>query len=173
MSIESQIFRLIVASVIGFIIGIERAKRQKSAGVGTFSIICITSCFLTIIAIHGIPDTTDPSRLIANIITAIGFVAGGAIFTVGIGSAVKVTGLTTGAEIFCVAALGIGVGLELYAVVITVVILVEINIFLAMVIKKYYSNRKRNFNILDCNSEESLIGDIEENSLEDDDGYLD
>lgn len=36
MSIESQIFRLIVASVIGFIIGIERAKRQKSAGVGHF-----------------------------------------------------------------------------------------------------------------------------------------
>ena len=83
MDVTSQIIKLIIASIVGFVIGIERAKRQKTAGVGTFSIICITSCFLTLIAVYEIPNNTDPSRLIANIITAIGFVAGGTIFTVG------------------------------------------------------------------------------------------
>ena len=141
LSIYSQIVRLIVASLVGVIIGIERTKRKKSAGVGTFSIICITSCFLTLISAYGFGDGTDPSRLIANIITAIGFVAGGVIFTVNNKDKVKVNGLTTGAEIFCVASLGIGIGLGLYAIVLTVVILIQINIAIALKVKLHYKNK--------------------------------
>lgn len=139
MSIYNQIFRLIVASIVGVIIGIERTKRRKAAGVGTFSIICITSCFLTLISAYGFGNNSDPSRLVANIITAIGFVAGGVIFTVNSGEKVNVNGLTTGAEIFCVASMGIGIGLGLHILVLTVIILIEINIAIAVKIKNYYS----------------------------------
>lgn len=143
MSIYNQIFRLIVASIVGVIIGIERTKRRKAAVVGTFSIICITSCFLTLISAYGFGNNSDPSRLVANIITAIGFVAGGVIFTVNSGEKVKVNGLTTGAEIFCVASMGIGIGLGLHILVLTVIILIEINIAIAVKIKKYYNHSSK------------------------------
>lgn len=138
MNIYTQIFRLIISSIVGVVIGIERTKRMKAAGVGTFSIICITSCLLTLISAYGFQINSEPSRLIANIITAIGFVAGGVIFTVSSGEKVKVNGLTTGAEIFCVASLGIAIGLGLHALVLTVMILIEINIAIAVKIKNYY-----------------------------------
>ena len=144
ITIYNQVFRLMVASLIGIIIGIERTKRRKSAGVGTFSIICITSCFLTLVSAYGFGNSADPSRLIANIITAIGFVAGGVIFTVNQDNKVKVNGLTTGAEIFCVASLGIGIGLGLHIIALTVVILLGINIEIAMRVKVHYKHKEIN-----------------------------
>lgn len=141
--IYEQILRLIIASVVGIIIGIERTKRGKSAGVATFSIICITSCFLTLISAYGFGNNTDPSRLIANIITAIGFVAGGVIFTVNRDGKTKVSGITTGAVLFCVASLGIGIGLGLYIIVATVVILVEININVAIILKRHLREKEK------------------------------
>lgn len=170
MNVTSQIIKLIIASIVGFVVGIERSKRQKTAGVGTFSIICITSCFLTIMAVYEIPNSADPSRLIANIITAIGFVAGGTIFTVGIGKSIKVSGLTTGAEIFSVASLGIGVGLGLYEIVITVVILIEINIYFAKLTKKHYKRKKGK----KVKSAIEVISDdgLEESSIEEDEEEL-
>lgn len=141
-TIYIQIFRLLLASVIGIIIGIERTKRGKSAGVATFSIICVTSCFLTLISAYGIGDA-DPSRLISNIITAIGFVAGGVIFTIDKENKRKVSGLTTGAVIFCVSSLGIGIGLGMYSIVLTVVAIIEFNINIAIVLKKYYKTKEK------------------------------
>lgn len=151
MIIYGQIIRLIVASIVGVLIGLERTKRRKSAGVGTFSIICITSCFLTLVSAYGFENNADPSRLIANIITAIGFVAGGVIFTVNKKDKIIVNGITTGAEIFCVASLGIGIGLGLYEIVFTVVILLEINIELALKIKKYYNKKSDKLKIQNSN----------------------
>ena len=142
MDVYSQLLKLSLASLVGFIIGFERTKRGKVAGVGTFSIVCITSCLLTLISIYGLGEGADKSRLIANIITAIGFVAGGVIFTVNDREKIEVNGVTTGAEIFCVASLGIGIGLGLYIIVLTVVILVQINIIIALGIKKYYRHKK-------------------------------
>lgn len=140
--IHEQVLRLIIASIVGITIGIERTKRGKSAGVATFSIICITSCFLTLISAYGFGTTTDPSRLIANIITAIGFVAGGVIFTIDKNGKRKVSGITTGAVLFCVASLGIGIGLGLYTIVFTVVILVEVNINVAIMLKRHLRNKE-------------------------------
>ncbi|HII4452645.1 MgtC/SapB family protein [Clostridium perfringens] len=160
LDIYIQLIKLAIASIIGLIIGFERTRRKKAAGIGTFSIVCITSCLLTLISIHGLDEGADKSRLIANIITAIGFVAGGVIFTVNDRERIEVNGVTTGAEIFCVASLGIGIGLGLYEIVLTVVILVEINIVIAMCIKKYYKRKQVN-KFKKCNSkEEKVINDL-------------
>lgn len=141
--IFTLISRLIIASIVGVIIGIERTKRGKNAGVATFSIICITSCFLTILSAYGMGEDSDPSRLVANIITAIGFVAGGVIFTVDKNDKRKVSGLTTGAIIFCVASLGIGIGLGMHILVLTVVLLIELNINIAIFLKKHYRKKEK------------------------------
>ena len=161
LDIYSQLIKLGVASIVGLVIGFERTKRRKVAGIGTFSIVCITSCLLTLISIHGLGEGADQSRLIANIITAIGFVAGGVIFTVNDREKIEVNGVTTGAEIFCVASLGIGIGLGLYEIVLAVIILVEINIGIAMGIKKYYKGKQDN-KFKKVNSKEHIdITDLE------------
>ena len=83
------------------------------------------------------------------------------LFTVNDRERIEVNGVTTGAEIFCVASLGIGIGLGLYEIVLTVVILVEINIVIAMGIKKYYK-RKQDNKFKKCNSkEDKVINDLE------------
>ena len=135
-----QIIKILIASLVGSIIGFERTKRDKPAGLATYSIICITSCFLTVISTEGFAKYgADPTRLISNIITAIGFVAGGVIFTDrDHNKNIKVTGITTGATIFCVASLGIGIGLGSHFLVLFVVSLIELNIFLAIKLKRYY-----------------------------------
>ena len=138
--------RLIISSIVGIIIGIERTIRGKSAGVATFSIICITSCFLTLMSIYGFGNNSDPSRLIANIITAIGFVAGGVIFTIEKNNKRKVSGLTTGAIIFCVASLGIGIGLGMHIAVLTVVVLIEVNINIAILVKSSCHKKQKTKN---------------------------
>lgn len=133
-----QMFRIFIASMMGILIGLERTKKGKPAGLATYSIICVSSCLLTLVSMYGIGGDTDVSRLIANIITAIGFVAGGVIFTTSKRDKVKITGITTGATLFCTASLGIAIGLEMYTISLFVIIVVEINIFLGTVAKKHY-----------------------------------
>lgn len=137
------ITRLVIASIVGIIIGIERTKRGKNAGVATFSIICLASCFLTIVSAYGLGTQSDPSRLVANIITAIGFVAGGVIFTIDKDNKRKVSGLTTGAILFCVASLGIGIGLGMHILVFTVVLLIEFNINIGIYLKKHFNKKEK------------------------------
>lgn len=131
--------KLILAAVIGGWIGIERSKKGGGlVGYGTLSIITLGCTLLTIIsanAFHG----GDPSRLIANIISSIGFLAGGVIFTRRSDDEKEVVGLTTGATIFVLAAIGITIGLGYYGLAIITALLVEINIFISKMIKK---NRK-------------------------------
>lgn len=132
--------KLIFASIIGGLLGLERSKKGgKSVGYGTCSIITIGTTLLTIISAYGLGSGTDPSRLIANIITAIGFLCAGVIFTRPTSNDTEdqeVVGLTTGATIFCLAAMGIGIGLGYYALVTCVALLIEINLLISKKIKK-------------------------------------
>ncbi|MBQ3423212.1 MAG: MgtC/SapB family protein [Romboutsia sp.] len=133
--------KLILASLIGWTIGAERAlqKKRKHVGVGTCSLISMICCLLTIISKYCLGDVADPSRLIANIITAIGFLCGGVIF-------VKpndehddeeVVGLTTGAIMFGLSALGIMIGLGYWQFAIVSAILVLTNLTMSKLFKKY------------------------------------
>jgi putative Mg2+ transporter-C (MgtC) family protein len=99
--------RLIVAAVLGSAIGMEREIQGKSAGLRTNSLICVGACLFTelSIALTG-PGTGDPSRVAAQIVTGVGFIGAGTIMR-GRGA---VTGLTTAATIWLVAAVGMAVG---------------------------------------------------------------
>ena len=78
--------KLILASIIGGLLGLERSRkddgsRNSSVGFGTLSILTVGTTLLTILSAYGLGYSSDPSRLIANIITAIGFLCGGVSFT--------------------------------------------------------------------------------------------
>ena len=105
MDINLIIFRLVLAIIIGGIIGAEREYQNKSAGFRTMMLICMGSALFTIISME-LSDTHTPDRIASNIVTGIGFVGAGVIFKGDTG----INGITTAATIWVVAALGMGIG---------------------------------------------------------------
>lgn len=136
MGLMDYLPKLLLASLIGFIVGAERSRRKNSQiGVGTTSILILGATLLTIISRYCLGGA-DPARLIANIITAVGFLCGSVIFLKNSEEDTEVVGLTTGATLFTLTGVGIAIGLGYYGLAITSVILVEVNIFISRQMKK-------------------------------------
>lgn len=115
--------RLILAAVLGCVIGLERELRHKAAGLRTNMFICTGSALFTVLSaamaqIWG----GDHTRIAAQIIPGIGFIGAGSILH----SRGSVSGLTTAATVFVVASIGmsVGAGFYLLALFATVVVLV-------------------------------------------------
>src|SRR5207302_3497968 len=123
--ISSTIVRLVVAAILGGIIGLERELRHKPAGLRTNMFICFGSAMFTLLSDQlagGFGG--DHTRVAAQIIPGIGFIGAGSILH----SRGSVTGLTTAATLFVVASVGMaaGGGLYLTAVFATGLILVAL-----------------------------------------------
>lgn len=125
------LLQLITAALLGGAIGWEREWSGKEAGLRTNMLICVGSTLLTILSlrigtyvlVEG-PITADPSRLMAAVISGIGFLGAGTI----IQARGNVTGLTTAATLWVVAAIGIAVGTRSFVVAVgsTVFVLVAL-----------------------------------------------
>jgi putative Mg2+ transporter-C (MgtC) family protein len=104
---------LTVALVLGAAIGLERELSDKAAGLRTNILICIGSCLFMIVSKNftGILNA-DPTRIAAQIVTGIGFIGAGAIMHRG----GQVSGLTTAATIWVVAAVGMACGVGDYSI---------------------------------------------------------
>ncbi len=124
------IFRVMLASFCGIVVGLERTKRSKEAGIRTHCIIACASALIMIISKYGftevighVPDGTkvaDPARVAAQVISGISFLGAGVIFKNG--NTVK--GLTTAAGIWATAAIGLSCGAGLYAIALFVTFLI-------------------------------------------------
>ena len=122
--LSSTLARLLLAALLGGIIGIERQLRHKPAGLRTNMFICFGSAMFTILSRQLAGTPADTARIAAQIITGIGFIGAGSILhTRG-----SVTGLTTAATLFVVAGVGMaaGGGLYLTACFATVIILLAL-----------------------------------------------
>ena len=97
---------LLMAVLLGGAIGLERELRGKAAGLRTNILICLGATLFTHLSIHIAGDGGDPGRIAAQVVTGIGFLGAGTILH-GRGS---VTGLTTAATIWLVAAIGVAIG---------------------------------------------------------------
>jgi len=115
------ITRLAISLACGFCLGLERKMRQHTVGIRTLTLICVSSCLLTIVSVS-LADagliTGDPTRVAAAVITGIGFLGAGAIVNQGL----NIRGLTSAAIIFTAAALGVACGAKLYIPVATVLV---------------------------------------------------
>lgn len=107
--IYEQISKLILATILGGLIGWERERSHKPAGLRTHMLVCVGSTLITIISINYFVE--DYARIIAGIITGIGFIGAGTIIAQGTKS---IHGLTTAASLWVVAAVGICVGVGWY-----------------------------------------------------------
>lgn len=107
-----MVIRIAIAAFIGGVIGYERARAQKPAGIRTHLLVCMGAALFTVISIWGFGEGGDPSRVAAGVVVGIGFLGAGTILRQEKG----VAGLTTAATIWAVAAIGVAIGAGLYAV---------------------------------------------------------
>lgn len=120
--------KIIIATICGAIIGYDREKKNKGAGLRTNILICVGSAFFTIISIILADQThTDPSRMLSTIVTGIGFLGGGVIMK----NDDKITGMTTASFIWVISSIGIFCGLGLIGVpmILTIGLLIISKIF--------------------------------------------
>jgi putative Mg2+ transporter-C (MgtC) family protein len=96
------------------IVGFERSKRLKEAGLRTHCVVAIASALIMVISKHGFADfgMGDPARLAAQIVSGIGFLGAGVIFKNGN----VVRGITTAAGILATAAIGMAFGAGMYII---------------------------------------------------------
>ena len=111
------ICQLLLATLLGALVGLEREYKRKGAGLQTYSLVALGSCLFTVVSFElfnffllksGI--SFDPSRIIQAIAIGIGFIGAGVIFRQPSGA----VGLTTAAGLWTTAAIGIAVGAQLY-----------------------------------------------------------
>lgn len=139
--LQEHIPKLILAAIIGGGIGIERSNRGEGiVGFGTLSTLTVGCTLLTVLSAYGIGNEADPSRLISTIISSIGFIGGGVIFTQRNENEKLVRGLTTASIIFSLAAIGVTIGLGYYGLAVITAVLIEINIIISKIIKKNRNN---------------------------------
>jgi putative Mg2+ transporter-C (MgtC) family protein len=113
------LFRLGLAAVLGGALGVERELRDHEAGFRTHTLVALGSAIFTVVSAYGFEDflnsgqavvRADPTRIAAQIVTGIGFLGAGAIIRDGM----NVRGLTTAANLWAVAAVGVCCGAGYY-----------------------------------------------------------
>jgi putative Mg2+ transporter-C (MgtC) family protein len=101
--------RMALAALLGFLVGLERESRGKSAGERTFAIVALSAAGFAGVAVEIFPTTAG--QAVAGVATGLGFLGAGIIWRAKGG---ETRGLTTAASILGVAAIGIVTGLGLY-----------------------------------------------------------
>ena len=136
----SMISRLLMATGLGAVIGFERERSGKVAGLRTHTLVSVGAALLTLISIRVydiFPSVNGVAgydyHLVANIIVGIGFIGAGTIMR----REDKVVGTTTAAGIWVVAAVGIASGFGFYAEAISTTIVVYIVLKVFWLLEKY------------------------------------
>lgn len=117
------VVRILTACLCGAVIGLERSKRYKEAGIRTHVIVCCAAALLMIVSKYGFADLTDPAgnffngvrgadpaRIAAQVVSGISFLGAGVIFKHGS----TIRGLTTAAGLWATAGIGLSIGAGMY-----------------------------------------------------------
>lgn len=127
MEFESVIFRIILSLLLSTILGFERERNQSNAGLKTHAIVGVSATMIALMQSQIVFETlerainnprlpevvrSDPARLIAQVVSGVGFLGAGTIIV----TKRNVSGLTTAASIWFVASLGLSIGMGYYLV---------------------------------------------------------
>ena len=124
LTFATIIFRLLLATIFGGIVGLERGVKGRAAGFRTYMLVCIGSALVMItnqFIVLNNPFPTDPARLGAQVISGIGFLGAGTIIVT---TRNQVKGLTTAAGLWASACLGLAVGIGFYEAAIAAGVLI-------------------------------------------------
>jgi putative Mg2+ transporter-C (MgtC) family protein len=120
--LSSTLARLLLAAILGGLIGLERQLRHKPAGLRTNMFICFGAAMFTVLSKQLAGVESDSARIAAQIIPGIGFIGAGSILH----AKTSVSGLTTAATLFVAAAVGMAAGGGLYLTAILSAVMIVI-----------------------------------------------
>ncbi|WP_397386471.1 MgtC/SapB family protein [Paenibacillus terrigena] len=137
--------RLLLALLLGGLIGLERELGGHSAGFRTHILVCLGSAAIALLSMYGFaafaadPNVRlDPARLAAQVISGIGFLGAGTILRTGL----TISGLTTAASLWVVAAIGLSAGAGFYYGAGILTLLVVVSLFFLNKMEKRFSRTK-------------------------------
>lgn len=137
MSVGIVAMRLLLAALLGGLVGLDRESKKRAAGLRTHVLVSLGSALVMITSVyifdqyHGLTNM-DPARLGAQVISGIGFLGAGTIIKQG----TNVKGLTTAASLWAVACIGLATGIGFY----TAAILAGVVVFITLVLLSKFEN---------------------------------
>jgi len=160
ISPEQVVLRLVVAVVLGGLVGLERERLEWAAGMRTHALVSLGPALFMVVSIFGFSDILaeqhvilDPSRVAAQVASGIGFIGAGTIIL----RREIVKGLTTAASIWAVAAVGLAVGGGMFLASVAATLLALAILVLAKPVKtRLFPNRKARFITLIIDQNTSL-----------------
>ena len=130
-NIVSVSVRLVLALLLGGLLGLERERQRRPAGLRTYVLVCLGATLSCLVNIYlgRIYTGIDPARIPAQVISGIGFLGAGTIIVT---RKQKIKGLTTAAGLWCCAAIGIAVGSGFYsgAIISTIIVVGTLQLLL-------------------------------------------
>jgi putative Mg2+ transporter-C (MgtC) family protein len=163
------IFKIVLAIILGGLIGLERESINRPAGFRTHILVCVGSALVMMISeymfeiYHGIVNL-DPARLGAQVISGIGFLGAGTIIRDG----ANVKGLTTAASLWVVACIGLAIGTGFYSaaiissVMVYIVLITLKNLFVGKIEVPIIKRGKRHVAVkLELSKNEGILSNIE------------
>ncbi|PYI51666.1 MgtC/SapB family protein [Paenibacillus flagellatus] len=139
-------FRLVLALLLGGLIGLEREQHNHPAGFRTHILVCLGACLIMLLSVYGFGEFAnepsvrlDPARLAAQVITGIGFLGAGTIVFNGS----SISGLTTAASLWVVAAIGLAAGAGFYFAAVVTTLFVLISLWVLNKVEKKWMGGKR------------------------------
>ena len=151
LTTDQIILRLILAALLGSVVGMERERLDWAAGLRTHMLVCLGATLFMIVSTYGFMDVVgfpksgislDPSRVAAQVVSGIGFLGAGTIIL----RKDVILGLTTAASLWAVAAVGLAVGGGLYAAAIaTTTLMLLILAGIKPVEKALFKNRRTRY----------------------------
>lgn len=138
VEIATHIFNLALAYVLALLVGWDREREDRTAGVRTFPLVAIASCGFVLVGIAVLGrEAQAQARIMEGLITGVGFIGGGAILKHG----TKATGTATAASLWATGALGAAVGYGLYDIAIALSLTTFLTLRCAQPMKKAANER--------------------------------
>lgn len=145
LSWSEIVIRLSLASLFGALIGLERERKDWTAGLRTHMMVCVGSSLIMIVSTFGFADilgtdhvVLDPSRIAAQVISGIGFIGAGTILFLKQG---VIRGLTTASGLWTVAAIGLATGGGMYFAAGVTTIIALIILWVLQPLERIYGKR--------------------------------
>ncbi len=147
LSLTDTVLRLVAATLLGALVGLERERRERSAGLRTHAIVALAAALMMVVSTYGFSDVLGPgqlvqldvSRVAAQVVTGIGFLGAGVI----IFRQSVVRGLTTAASVWAVAGLGLACGGGLFAAAgVTTALLLLLQIVLRPIEQRFFTESR-------------------------------
>ena len=160
ITLTDAVIRLLVSFFLGAVVGFERQYHEKPAGFSTNTLICMGSAVFAMVSLLSAQYYGgDPARIAAQIVTGVGFLGAGSIIREGN----KISGLTTAAGIWVVAAIGMATGYGEFGIAgFAVVCVLILQIFLRKILNAFESVKTFEYITIKCEPDLQIVTKIED-----------